>query len=123
MQLSRFCLAGMLSLVAAGASAGTVGIHKCTGSDGKVSYQQHACAVQQRAEVVVVEGEIDADRKAEADAIAKINRITPPPRMAPGEQQLAQIEPEQKAPVRQKAQCPRPGRTRGRSPYRAIAIP
>jgi hypothetical protein len=80
MNVGRWCGCAVLVLIGlADAQAGAIGVHKCTDASGRVSYQQQACAATQRADVVVVEGEIDPSRKAAADAIARANRPSPAP--------------------------------------------
>lgn len=88
-QLRVICWVVMLALAwSPGSRAGAIGVHKCTDAAGKVSYQQQPCAAQQRADVVVVEGEIDPERKAEADAIAHANAVEREPEIAEVQQPL-----------------------------------
>lgn len=59
--------------------------HKCMDAQGRIRYQQQACQPNERAELLQVEGEIDPQRKREAEARMAANApaASPPVTAAP----------------------------------------
>ncbi len=74
--MNRWGLAGLLGALCAMLSAPAWAINKCTGADGKVSYQEAPCAVQQNAQELKLQkaappSDLDS-RFANAIAVGKV---------------------------------------------------
>ena len=112
----RACLTPTLMMACAinliGASAGAraaadrITVHRCTASDGGISYQQQPCPANATAQPLQVDAEVSATRRAQAAAtaaaVAAAVRQDPPDRLA-----SAPVDPPPPAAPKPRVRCPR----------------
>lgn len=100
--------AGMVALLAlltcgVAAAGARVQAHKCVDEGGRIRYQQQPCQPGERAELLQVEGEIDPQRKREADARLAANTPASPQKST---EPVAPALPAVPAPARRRVVCP-----------------